>query len=445
METDIPFVFHETDTRGIGYVDLFFDVSTLTQSELPAAAILIKALGMMDTDKHSYQEFAHEVNRTIGGLMTQLDARADIPRADKGIILPAAEVRMKGFYDQLGAGFDLIGEMLTATHLRDEKRLREILAEIVSSMQMRILMAGHTLAAVRSLAYGSVLQNFKDQTDGIAFYRALSGLYEDFDNRKDGLMDQLESVAAKIFAGDRMTVSYTGERDSLSEVMTLTEMLARELPGAAPFEGGWTRSRRVGTDWLTPPEGNEAFMTAGQVQFLARSGNYIRDGYQYTGALMVLSTYLRWEYLWQNVRVKGGAYGCMTSFGKTGGSFFVSYRDPNLKRTWDVFSDLPEEIRNLELTEREMRQYIIGAINMIDQPLSPHAKGSRSMNLYLSGIEEEALREERRQILEATSQDLNELADLVEDVLDQDCACVIGSEAKIKEEGYLFDSQEALH
>ena len=95
VESDIPFVFHETDTRGIGYVDLFFDVSTLTQSELPAAAILIKALGMMDTDKHSYQEFAHEVNRTIGGLMTQLDARADIPHADKGIILPAAEVRMK--------------------------------------------------------------------------------------------------------------------------------------------------------------------------------------------------------------------------------------------------------------------------------------------------------------------------------------------------------------
>ena len=186
-------------------------------------------------------------------------------------------------------------------------------------------------------------------------------------------------------------------------------------------------------------------MTAGQVQYLARSGSFVKEGYDYTGALQVLSTYLRWEYLWQNVRVKGGAYGCMTTFSRTGNSFFVSYRDPNLKRTWDVFSDLPEEIRNFELTERELRQYILGAINAIDQPLSPHAKGSRSMNLYLAGIDEEMLREERAQILGTTADDLRALADLVEDVLDQDEACVIGSEAKIKEEGYLFDVQEALN
>ncbi len=449
IEADMPFIFHETDTRGIGYVDLFFDMSALTQEELPAAAILIKALGMMDTDQHSYQEFAHEVNRTIGGLVTLLDVRADIPRASEEIIRPVAEIHMKGFYDQLGAGFDLIGEMLLQTHLRDEKRLRELLAEIVADMQMRVLVAGHILAARRSMAYGSVLQNFKDMTDGIAFYRAVSALYEAYDERKEELMDQLGSVARKIFAGDRMTVSYTGERESLTEVRALAEMLARDLKDAGDtplfFAGKHACTPGVGADWLESPEGNEAFMTAGQVQYLARSGSFVKEGYDYTGALQVLSTYLRWEYLWQNVRVKGGAYGCMTTFSRTGNSFFVSYRDPNLKRTWDVFSDLPEEIRNFELTERELRQYILGAINAIDQPLSPHAKGSRSMNLYLAGIDEEMLREERAQILGTTADDLRALADLVEDVLDQDEACVIGSEAKIKEEGYLFDVQEALN
>ena len=384
VPADVPFYFHETDTHGIGYADILFDMSGLKQEELPAASILLRVLGLMDTDRYSYQQFGYEVNRTIGGLTISSDVRAHIPRVAREIIRPSAEIHLKGFYDQLGAGFDLITEMLLHTHLRDEKRLREILAEIVTDMQTRILMAGHVLAAGRSMAYESVLANYKDMTQGIAFYRAVSAYYASFDRKKEALMDALESVAVKIFAPCNMLVSYTGERESLSQMSSLGEILAADLD-----RGQDKPHRAVGAGWLTAPEGNEAFTTAGQVQYLARSGNFIKEGFEYTGALQVLSTYLRWEYLWQNIRVKGGAYGCMTTFSRTGNSYFVSYRDPNLKRTWDVFSDLPGEIEHLELSERELRQYIIGAINKIDQPLSPHAKGSRSMNLYLAGIDDE--------------------------------------------------------
>ena len=177
---------------------------------------------------------------------------------------------------------------------------------------------------------------------------------------------------------------------------------------------------------------------------MARSGNFVKSGYHFTGVMDVLSSYLRWEYLWQNVRVKGGAYGCMTGFQRSGNAFFVSYRDPHLQRTWDVFEELPVKLRYLELSERELRQYIIGAINMIDQPLTPRSRGARSLTLYLSGVTKEMLDEEREQILETTQEDLNELADVVEDVLRQGYACTIGSEAKVREHENLFDEIVAL-
>ncbi|MBR2752566.1 MAG: insulinase family protein [Lachnospiraceae bacterium] len=441
MNCDVPFILHETGTNGIGYVRLLFDTSVLEEDELVAASILTRSiLGQMDTDQYTYEEFGHEVDRITGGLTSTMTAYGDLSRAWSEIIRPMSEVQLKGFYDQLTAGFDLIEEMLIHTHLDDEKRLKEILAEIVSVMQTRILTDGHTLAADRSMAYQSLGKNYRDLISGIAYYKKVSDLFEHFDEKKDELIAQLQSVRSKIFTSANMMVSYTAEREGIGSVREMAEGLARALDQA----GVPAKKRVFGPGKLTAPKGNEGFMTAGQVQYVARSGNFVKSGYHFTGVMDVLSSYLRWEYLWQNVRVKGGAYGCMTGFQRSGNAFFVSYRDPHLQRTWDVFEELPVKLRYLELSERELRQYIIGAINMIDQPLTPRSRGARSLTLYLSGVTKEMLDEEREQILETTQEDLNELADVVEDVLRQGYACTIGSEAKVREHENLFDEIVAL-
>lgn len=441
LECEIPFLFHETKTNGIGYVNLLFDMSALDEDELTAASILTRsAFGQMDTDAYTYQEFGHEVDRITGGLASTMAVRADLSRTDRECIKPVAEIHLKGFYDQLTAGFDLIEEMLLHTHLDDEKRLKEILAEIVSVMQSRILTDGHTLASGRALAYESVMENYKDLTSGIAYYQKVSDLLEHFDEKKDDLIDQMKILRTKIYNRECMTVSYTAEREGIGTVREMAEGLARAL-GMRPSDTG---QRVFDEARLTAPSGNEGFMTSSQVQYVARSGNFIKEGHRFTGVMDVLASYLRWEYLWQNVRVKGGAYGCMTGFRRGGNAFFVSYRDPHLKRTWDVFEDLPHTLRNLELSERELRQYIIGAINAIDQPLTPRSRGARSLALYLSGVTEEMLDQEREEILTTTQEDLQALADVIEDVLDQGYACTIGSEAKVKEHEDLFDRTEAL-
>ena len=437
VDCRVPFIFHETDTKGIAYVNLLFDMSGLSGSELALASVLTRSvLGQIDTDQYTYEQFGHEVDRTTGGLAATMTVRTDLTYPEREKVMPAAEIHLKGFYDQMGAGFELIREMLLHAHLRDGKRLREILAEDVSRMQLRVLTDGHTLAAGRALAYQSAAENYKDRTSGIAFYRSIRALLTDFDAQKEQIMDALEGLCRKIYSGGRMTVSLTAQREALESVRMQAEALAQDLaPGTAQEQD---------IPALPLPEGSEGFATAGQIQYVARGGNFLKSGHTFTGAMDVLSAYLRWEYLWQNVRVRGGAYGCMTGFRRSGNTFFVSYRDPHLKRTWDVFGDLPDTLEKLELSERELRQYIIGAINSIDQPLTPRSRGARSLALYLSGITKEMLDEQRKQILETDCTDLRALADVVRDVLDQDYTCTIGSEAKVREHADLFDTTEAL-
>ena len=177
---------------------------------------------------------------------------------------------------------------------------------------------------------------------------------------------------------------------------------------------------------------------------MARTGNFLDAGFAYTGALQILKVILSYDYLWQNVRVKGGAYGCMSSFNRVGDSYFVSYRDPSLEKTLAVYDGVPEYLRKFEVSERDMNKYVIGTISNMDRPMTPAVKGERSLNLVMNHVNEEMLKKERKQVLEATKEDIQALADLVEAVLEQRQICVIGNEEKIEEQKELFAETKEL-
>ena len=128
---------------------------------------------------------------------------------------------------------------------------------------------------------------------------------------------------------------------------------------------------------------------------MAKTGNFIERGEEYTGALQILKVILSYEYLWQNIRVKGGAYGCMSNFNRIGEGYFVSYRDPNLKRTLDVYEGVVDYVKNFTVSDRDMTKYIIGTMSNLDQPMTPSAKGERSMNLYMNKVNEDMVRKTR--------------------------------------------------
>ena len=189
---------------------------------------------------------------------------------------------------------------------------------------------------------------------------------------------------------------------------------------------------------------NEGFMTSGQVQYVCRAGNFRRKGLPYKGALKVLKVMMGYEYLWMNVRVKGGAYGCMCSFGRSGESYFVSYRDPNLARTIEVYEKAAETIASYQADERTMTQYIIGAISDLDMPMNPAAKGLYSLSAYMTGLTTEILQKERDEILSADAEQIRGLAQYISAFLSEDFLCVVGSAGKLKEEKERFMKLENL-
>ena len=266
-------------------------------------------------------------------------------------------------------------------------------------------------------------------TSGIEFYQFISELDEHFEERKDEIVASLRRLEKIIFSKENMLISYTATRDGID---FLKENIGKLHDALNEKTDLMYRGK------LSCEKKNEGFKTSSKVQFAAMAGNFMDKGEEYTGALQILKVIMSYEYLWINIRVKGGAYGCMSSFDRLGEGYFVSYRDPNLEKTLDIYRGVPEYLRNFTVSDRDMTKYIIGTISNIDQPPTPSARGERSMNLYMNHVTEEMIKEERMQILNATQEDIRNLAGIAEAVLKDEQICVIGNEAKVEEQKELF-------
>lgn len=185
-------------------------------------------------------------------------------------------------------------------------------------------------------------------------------------------------------------------------------------------------------------------MTPGQVLYVCRAGNFKKKGLPYKGTLRFLKVMMEYEYLWMNIRVKGGAYGCMCGFGRSGESYFVSYRDPNLKNTVEIYEKAADTVAEFTADERTMTQFIIGAVSDMDTPMNPAAYGLFSLSAYQSGITQQMLDQERAQLLNATQEDIRGLAEYIRAFMQDDFLCVVGNAQKIKEEKEMFLTTENL-
>ena len=428
---DIPVIFHEIETNGIGYLDVMFDTSGVKEELLPYVGILQSALGIIDTENYDYGELFNEINMHTGGIGTALDLYTDVTNIREKAFKATFEIKGKALYGKLPVVFSMMSEILTASKLTDTKRLREILAMVKSRLLMRFQSSGHTTAALRAMSYASLAAKLKDMTNGIGFYRAVARIEENFDEEKDRLTEVLQSLAKRLFRAENMMISYTASREGLEGIETRIEELKKSLYRDVPREEACV---------IHCEKKNEGFKTASKVQYVARTGNFIDHGASYTGALQILKVILSYDYLWQNIRVKGGAYGCMSNFNRIGEGYFVSYRDPNLKRTVEVYEGVVDYLRDFTVSERDMTKYIIGTMSNIDQPMTPAAKGERSKNLYMNKVSADMIREERNQILDASQDDIRALSRVAEAVLKADQFCVIGSEEKIEECRDMFET-----
>lgn len=426
----VPVIFHEIETNGIGYVDVLFDMSLVEEQDLPYVGILQSVLGIIDTERYDYGTLFNEINVNTGGIGTSLELYNDVTNIREKAFKATFEIKGKALYGKLPVAFDMMREILMESKLDDGKRIREILAMLKSRLLMKFQSSGHVTAVLRAQSYASPAAKLKDMTNGIAFYETVSYIEEHFEEEKEKLSEKLIDLSKKLFCGDNMMLSYTAAREGLEGLEEMVEKLKNSLHTRTAEED----KRCV----IHCEKKNEGFKTASKVQYVAKAGNFIDLGVAYTGALQILKVIMSYDYLWQNIRVKGGAYGCMSNFNRIGEGYFVSYRDPNLKRTLDVYDGVVDYLKNFTVSERDMTKYIIGTMSGIDQPMTPASKGERSMNLYMNKVSAEMIREERNQILDAEQDDIRALYKVAEAVLQADQMCVIGGEDKIEEEKELF-------
>ena len=426
----VKLVHHNIETNGIGYVTMMFDLSGIREELLPYVGILQSVLGIIDTTNYEYGELFNEINIHTGGIGTSLELYTDVTKVKEKEFRATFEMRGKALYPKMDVLFSMMREILMESRLDDEKRLKEILAMLKSRLLASFLSSGHTTAALRALSYTSPMSKFKDDTDGIGFYEAVKKIEEDFDGQKETLIRNLKEIARRIFRADNLMISYTSSEEGI-EPMTKAFAAVKDslyTGGEIPDEACILHCRKR----------NEGFKTSSKVQYVARVGNFIDGGQKYSGTLQILKVILGYDYLWQNIRVKGGAYGCMSNFNRIGDAYLISYRDPNLERTMEVYEGVVDYLKNFNVSDRDMNKFIIGTMSSLDRPMNPAAKGARSMNLYMNRVSEEMIRSERGQILDAQQEDIRALADVVKAMLDQKLLCVIGSEEKIEEQRGMF-------
>lgn len=431
--SDTTLLFHNIFTNGIGYLNLVFDLGKVPAELFPYVGILKTALMMVSTEHYSYGELFNEVNIHTGGIRFVVNTYVNAERMEE--YRTTLEVKAKTLYENRDKAFELIEEILLTSNFEDTRRLKEIISEAKSRMQAAMTSAGHSLAVVRAMSYFSPTAVVSEQINGIPQYRLLEELERDFDSKKEELCRNLKYLVQCIFRPENLLVDFTGTEEGITgiekPVEKLKKVLFTEDVSGTPFAPQLQVK-------------NEGFQTAAQVQYVCRAGNFIAKGLTYTGALKVLKVMMGYEYLWNQVRVKGGAYGCMCNFAKNGDSYFVSYRDPNLEKTVSVYEQAAEYIKNYDADERTVTQFIIGAISELDTPMTPAVKGAYSLGGYMTRLSMDRVQQERDELLATTADTIKGLYRYVQAFMEAECLCVVGNGDKIREQEGLFKKVEQL-
>ena len=423
-------------TGGINYAKILFPVDGMTVDELHWLSLLVGVWGLVDTENYSYLDLSNEINIRTGGFNAGVNVYQKID--DRRSYQSFMEVSFKALYENTGKAFEMVEEMLLHSKFDSSKRIREIIAQTKSGMQGYLMQASHGVAVSRSQAYSSPAAAVSEHIKGYGFYQFVEDLEAHYEERKDEIAEKLQAMAVQCLKGNAL-LQITADTDGYERFITAAKPVLDKVKSAVGDLAMRVENKVDALGCL-----NEGFKTPGMVQYVARTGNFREKGFEYTGALLVLKTMMGYDYLWTNLRIKGGAYGCMCGFGKGGDGYMVSYRDPNLAKTNDIYEAMPDYISKIKLDERELTKYIVGTISDLDTPRSAHVKGSRGFNAWIAGVTDEMAAKERYEVLHCTEEDIRALAPIVRAVLDCGQICVLGSEEKIEEAKELFTEVKPL-
>ena len=426
-------IHHDIATNGIAYIGLMLSAQPVPEELVPYMGLLRSVLGNVNTEHYTYEELNSEINLATGGIFFTPAVYADVN--SYGDFDAEFEVHTRVFDEHIPDFMRLTEEILFTSDFSDEKRLREIIRMIKSRMQASFVSAGNAVATERALSYISDQHYYKEKMNGVDYYRFIDDIEKNFEDRIGDVRKKLQKTLDILLHRDNLMVDITGSKEMTERLIPLAEgfknKLSAQASGITDFE--FAKVKR-----------NEGFRTASQVQYVAKAGNFKDKGLPYRGELRVLRVIMGYDYLWNNIRVLGGAYGCGAGFLRNGDVYMSTYRDPHLKNSVRVFEEAAGYIRNFKVSKRDMTKFVIGTISDIDTPLTPKTEGVRSLSAYMSGIDSEDVQRERDAILSCNQARIRELAPYIEAMSEAGTLAVVGAEAKLDANRELFGKVDNL-
>ncbi len=426
VEAPLPCLAHELDTHRIDYVYHYFDLRRVAYDELPYVSVLCELLGNLDTTQHSAAELDTLVERELGNLSFFVETYAHDD--DPTFARPMLVVGASAISEKVASLATIPSEVWGSTTLDASQlgRMHDLLQQRRIALEQHYTGAGHAAAMARLSSYFSTASLVAGTMGGVDFYLFLKDLLAHWDERAESLCEQLGELCQRIFTADEVTVSFTGPAEDRDAFWAAGGTLGLERrPEAAAHR----------LEAPAPVARNEAFVIPSNVCFVAEGQDSSAQEGQELGTWQVASRALSYDYLWNSVRVKGGAYGCGFRHTTAGLDQFWSYRDPNLDATVTRFEDAAAWLADWDATEDDLSGYIVAVVASHDAPAKPRQLARRQDNQHFSDKPADWRDRIRAQELAVTVDKVRDLAPELAQLPKRRALCVFGSREKIEATG----------
>lgn len=420
---------HQIPTKGIEYLGYYFDLSHLLPDQVPYARLLSQLMGELATGKHSVEELVTEKNLWTGNINMYLESYTRKTETDKAKLKFVVDVSI--LEKNMQKGMELVEEILFDTWIENQELIKNKIRQIIVDMEQYFITSGDTAATIRCSAHYMMEGLLRERYAGICYYQFLCNLLEHFEEEYQNLVHTLIILRDDICTKAPLTIRYAGPERAF-------EAYIKEIKTGKLYNEKRNENEEWYRDTLLSGK-SEAFIIPSQVSYVALGGRGT-----YTGKMVLLGRIISFDYLWNNVRVKGGAYGCRMSVDSNGSWMMSSYRDPNVGITNDVYRDTAGWVKTLKKDEEELDCDKIGTVAGYDRILKPYARAIRMDSWYFRQEERKKRQEIRTQILEVQEEELRNTSEELEVLVRNGVTCVLGNREKIEASSSEFQSVTVL-
>lgn len=398
---------HELFTNDVLYVEIGLDLQPVPAGLLPLVPLFCRSLTEMGTASESFVELSERIDAKTGGL--SIYPMTSSLRGDPDALVSLLMLRGKAMGEKTADLLDVMRDCLLTARLDDQQRFKQMVLETRSALEAGLVGSGHSFAAARLDAQRSTAGWVAEQMGGLSYLEYVRKLASRVESDWDGVVADLEAIRSAVVSRSKSYVNMTADGATLEAVS----------PAVTDFLSSLPDKQLAAADWRgTLPAINEAICVPTQVSYVGKAANLYQDsGYKLHGSSYVINKLLGTSWLWDRVRVVGGAYGGFSDFDSHSGMFsYLSYRDPNLMKTVDVYDGTPQFLRELELDQEALTKAIIGTIGDIDSYQLPDAKGYTAFLRHLLQVGDEERQQRREEILGTGMKDFRNFAEALEAV-----------------------------